>query len=141
MPKIEPVGENEIQEILGQSLFRLWQETVETIENLYDVGREWHTAGKAAKYELKFRKSGKTLVSMFPKESSIGVMIIFGKDERSKFEEKEWIFSEYVKATYHDAKTYRDGKWVMFNLPSDSLIKDLPEMLLIKRKTTKKERS
>lgn len=138
MPKIQPVSDSEIKEILSEALFQEWQNAISIIESRYDMDKEWHTGGKAAKYELKFRRGGKTLASLFPKEDAIGLMIIFGKQEREKFEEKEPVFSDYVKNEYHQAPTYHDGKWIMFSLPNEDLMKDLPEMLLIKRKPNKK---
>lgn len=41
-------------------------------------------------------------------------MIIFGKDERAKFESVRDTLSNAVRRQYDEAKTYRDGKWVMF---------------------------
>ena len=41
-------------------------------------------------------------------------MIIFGKDERIKFEDIRGTLSDAVCRQYDEAKTYRDGKWVMF---------------------------
>ena len=41
-----------------------------------------------------------------------GFMIIFGKDERVKFEEIRETLSDPVCRQYDEATTYRDGKWV-----------------------------
>ena len=41
-------------------------------------------------------------------------MIIFGKDERAKFEAIRGTLSDVVCRQYDEAKTYHDGKWVMF---------------------------
>lgn len=41
-------------------------------------------------------------------------MIIFGKDERTKFEDIRGTLSNAVCRQYDEAKTYHDGKWVMF---------------------------
>ena len=41
-------------------------------------------------------------------------MIIFGKDERTKFENIRGTLSNTVCKQFDEAKTYRDGKWVMF---------------------------
>ena len=44
----------------------------------------------------------------------MGFMIIFGKDERAKFEATRNNYSEQIQKIYDEAKTYHDGKWVMF---------------------------
>ena len=46
-------------------------------------------------------------------------MIIFGKDERAKFEEIRNTLSDFVCRQYDEAATYRDGKWVMLE-PTDT---------------------
>ena len=50
--------------------------------------------------------------------------------------EKE--LSSYVLETYYNAKTFHDGKWVMFNIIDNSIIEDLKKLLLVKRKPNKK---
>lgn len=139
MPKIAPPNDAEIKAVLNTELFPVWTYLIQQIEGHYDLDREWHTANKGQHYELKFRRGGKTLVSLFPhfpNENTIGVMVIFGKDEREKFEANDTL-SEETKAIYQAAKTFHDGKWVMFEAPSESLEKDLLTMLAIKRKPNK----
>lgn len=139
MPKIAPPNDAEIKAVLNTELFPVWTYLIQQIEGHYDLDREWHTANKGQHYELKFRRGGKTLVSLFPhfpSENTIGVMVIFGKDEREKFEANDTL-SEETKAIYQVAKTFHDGKWVMFEAPSESLEKDLLTMLAIKRKPNK----
>lgn len=65
-------------------------------------------------------------------------MIIFGKDERTKFEENREKYSEVIQKIYDEAKTYHDGKWVMFEPVDTSLFNDFIELLGIKRKPNRK---
>ena len=67
-----------------------------------------------------------------------GFMIIFGKDERVKFEEIRETLSDPVCRQYDEATTYRDGKWVMFE-PTDTYeFDDYMKLLAIKRKPNRK---
>jgi hypothetical protein len=134
MAKIEPISTAELKTIMPKAIFLVWEAVIEKIDNLYDMDKEWDTGGKAAKYCLRFRRSGKTLVTLFPKEDSIGLMVVYGKDERVKFESKYAEFSGKVVAEYESSQTYRDGKWIMFFLPDDSVMMDLPALLAVKHK-------
>jgi hypothetical protein len=134
MAKMEPVKDEELKSILTPDLFVLWTSVIAKIDAAYDMEKEWDKGGKAAKYVLRFRRGGKTLVSLFPNESTIGLMVIYGKDERGKFEEQQADFSSKVVSEYHNAKTYHDGKWIMFHLPDGDVLNDLPALLAIKRK-------
>ena len=61
-------------------------------------------------------------------------MIIFGKDERAKFEAIRGALSDVVCRQYDEAKTYRDGKWVMFEPTNTANFDDYMKLLTIKRK-------
>jgi hypothetical protein len=137
MAKMGPVKNEELKSILSPDLFALWTSTIAKIDAAYDMEKEWDKGGKAAKYVLRFRRGGKTLVSLFPKESAIGLMVVYGKDERAKFEAQQADFSSKVVSEYHDAKTYHDGKWIMFHLPDEDVSGDLIAILAIKRKPKK----
>ena len=65
-------------------------------------------------------------------------MIIFGKDERAKFEAERNDYSQQVQQIYDESKTYRDGKWVMFEPTDTSMFQDFIKLLSIKRKPNKK---
>lgn len=64
-------------------------------------------------------------------------MIIFGKDERIKFEKDLYTYADEIQAIYHNSTTYHDGKWMYFE-PSNSLIEDMGKLLGIKRKPNRK---
>ena len=65
-------------------------------------------------------------------------MIIFGKDERKKFEDIRDTLSNAVCRQYDEAKTYHDGKWVMFEPTSNDEFGDYIKLLAIKRKPNRK---
>jgi hypothetical protein len=65
-------------------------------------------------------------------------MIIFGKDERDKVYAVKENLSKRVRQVYDEAKTYHDGKWVMFEFEDSSIFEDLLKLLGIKRKPNRK---
>ena len=65
-------------------------------------------------------------------------MIIFGKAEREKFEAIRDTLSGDVCRQYDEAKTYRDGKWVMFEPSNMADFDDYMRLLAIKRKPNRK---
>ena len=125
-------------ELLGQSLFEVWKELCLVIDEKYEMERLWNTGGKNWNYEYKYRKGGKTLCCLYAKSNCIGFMIIFGKDERTKFENIRDTFSDVVCKQYDEAKTYHDGKWIMFEPTDTTLFNDFMRLLEIKRKPNKK---
>ena len=129
---------DEITALIGQPLYDVWQELCIMIDEKYEMERLWNNGGKAWTYEYKYRRGGKTLCALYAKENCIGLMIIFGKDERTKFEENRENYSEAIQKIYDEAKTYHDGKWVMFDPVDTSLFDDFIQLLDIKRKPNRK---
>ncbi len=128
-------------ELLGQSLADVWLELCAAIDEKYEMEQLWNTGGKDWTYEYKYRRGGKTLCCLYAKRNCIGFMIIFGKDERTKFEEIRHTLSDSVCRQYDEAKTYRDGKWVMFEPVNTDEFEDYMKLLAVKRKPNRKERS
>lgn len=122
-------------DLLGQPLFEVWQKLCAAIEEAYDMERVWNAGGK---YEYKYRRGGKTLCSLYAKSHCIGFMIIFGKAERTRFEDMRGTFSAAVCRRYDEAKTYHDGKWVMFEPTSTAEFDDYMKLLEVKRKPNRK---
>ena len=125
-------------ELLGQPLFEVWQELCSAIDAKYDMERLWSTGGKNWTYEYKYRRGGKTLCGLYAKKNRVGFMVIFGKGERAKFEEIRNTLSDSVCGQYDEAKTYRDGKWIMFEPTDTSEFDDYMKLLAIKRKPNRK---
>ena len=131
-------SQSTMTELLGQSLYEVWQALCSTIDEKYEMDRIWNNGGKNWIYEYKYRRGGKTLCSLYAKSNCIGFMIIFGKDERIKFEEIRDTLSNAVCRRYDEAKTYHDGKWAMFEPTNTAEFNDYMKLLTIKRKPNRK---
>ena len=136
MPVIAPMAD-ELSNLVGKPLYEAWNKLVALIDENYDMERLWNSGGKAWKYEYKYRRGGKTLCSLYARENRIGFMVIFGKDERTKFEADRVDYLEETRAVYDQAKTYHDGKWMMFEPKDTSMFNDFLKLLSIKRKPNK----
>ena len=131
-------SQSTMTDLLGQPLFEVWQKLCVVIDEKYEMERLWNAGGKNWIYEYKYRRGGKTLCSLYAKDNRIGFMIIFGKNEREKLEEIRDTLSDAVCRRYDEAKTYRDGKWVMFEPTDTSEFDDYMKLLAIKRKPNRK---
>lgn len=131
-------SQSTMTELLGQSLFEVWQSLCAAIEARYEMERVWNAGGKKWTYEYKYRRGGKTLCCLYARKNCVGFMVIFGKDERTKFEDMRHTLSDTVCKQYDEAETYRDGKWVMFKPMNTAEFPDYMKLLAIKRKPNRK---
>lgn len=128
--------EQELRAMIGDGAYIAWNAFCAEIDARYDMERLWNGGGKKWTYEYKYRRGGKTLCALYAAAGRFGLMIVFGRDEREKFETIRGTLSPETQEAYDAATTYHDGKWVMFSdrLPLD----DLRTLLSIKRKPNKK---
>ena len=131
-------SQSTMTELLGQSLFEVWQSLCAAIEARYEMERVWNASGKKWTYEYKYRRGGKTLCCLYARKNCVGFMVIFGKDERTKFEDMRHTLSDTVCKQYDEAETYHDGKWVMFKPTNTAEFPDYMKLLAIKRKPNRK---
>lgn len=124
--------------LLGEPLYEVWTILCALIEEKYDTDRLWNRGGKSWTYEYKYRRGGKTLCTLYARQNCIGFLIILGKKERSKFEENRQSYSKEVQKIYDSAKTYHDGKWIMFEPVDMSMFDDFIQLLGIKRRPNRK---
>ena len=54
-------SQSTLTELIGQSIFEVWQALCSAIDEKYDMERLWNTGGKNWTYEYKYRRGGKTL--------------------------------------------------------------------------------
>lgn len=131
-------SEEEIISLVGKPMYDIWLSLTESIDAKYEMERLWNSGGKMWKYEYKYRRGGKTLCALYARENCIGFMVVFGQEERAKFEACRDSYSKETQKVYDEAQTYRDGKWIMFEPKDTSLFDDFIKILSIKRKPNKK---
>lgn len=128
----------QIQELTGVECYAMYERLNHYILDSYNVNQQWEKGGKNWEICLRYSRGGKMLCTIYFRQEQIGVMVIFGKEERKKFEETESRFSEKVRDIYHRSTTYHDGKWMMFEVNNTELFDDIKMMLEIKKSPNRK---
>ena len=90
------------------------------------------------KDELKFRRGGKTVLTIYMREDRFDFLIIFGKAEREKFESQRDKFPQRIQEIYDNSKTYHDGKWMTVPVADMEMLEEVKELILIKKKPNRK---
>jgi hypothetical protein len=90
------------------------------------------------KDELKFRRGGKTILTIYIRDNRFDFLVIFGKMEREKFENQRSEFPEQIQEIYDTSKTYHDGKWMMIPVADIDMFEAVKQMILIKKKPNRK---
>lgn len=77
--KNEMPTEDELYSSLGSGAKDAWVQLMSFAEEHYDHVAEWNYGGKNYGWNVRYRKSGKTLFNMFPEKNGFTVLLVLGK--------------------------------------------------------------
>jgi len=130
---------SEIKERLGNASVA-WEKLTGRIRYLYEMDELWEEGNTTHKHHsnLRFRRGGKTLITLSVREGYFIASIVLGKEERDEFEEQRGKFGRLVCQEYDSVEVFHDGKWLGFDMKDGSLVEDVILLLEIKRKPNRK---
>lgn len=77
-------------------------------------------------WNIKFRKSGKTLCTIYPRESYITAMVVVGRKEKEAVEAMLWDCTPRMREIYRGAKEGNGQRWLMVDLEDvDGVYRDV----------------
>lgn len=120
---------------LGKQGGRVWKAISQYLSNNYEF--EPVRENDELESTIRYRRSGKTLITFYPKKDELTVLIIFGKKEVEKFESSKDEFSPEIVELFENTKQYHDGKWLHIKVPPFGDFEDIRNLLRIKRKPKK----
>jgi hypothetical protein len=130
-------SKEDIGNLIGSPAIEAWTDLIGFVESNYNLEPVWDNGGKYGVWEVKYRRSGKTLCAFYAKDGFFTVLIVFGKAEREKFELAQGDFSSEVVELYDNTHQYHDGKWLWVNVRDMRLVEDVKKLIMIKKKLKK----
>lgn len=90
----------------------------------------------ASKYgwTVRYRRSGKTLCSLFPEKGAFTVLIILGREEAEKAILMLDDFSDNLKQILMNTGQLHDGKWLGVRVLTSNDTDDVKKLIKIKKK-------
>lgn len=86
-------------------------------------------------WNLKFKKSGKTLCTIYPRESYFTVMLVIGRKEKESFETILPDCTPALREIYHNTKEGNGQRWLMVSLEDeDEMYLDVFRIIEIRAK-------
>ncbi len=110
-----------------------WLELRQYLESSYDFAPELVNYGKHG-WTIWYRKSGKTLCSLFPERGAFTVLVVLGRKEAEKALSMMDQFNAAVRKLLGDADQLHDGRWLWIRVLKQSDITSIKELLKLKRK-------
>ena len=111
---------------------KLWRELRTYISKHYDHEPVLSIGKKDYDWTIRYRRSGKTLVTLSPEENDFCVLVVLGKAEVEKV--KNATLNIFVKNVFVKAKQYHDGRWLFIRPRNNKDIESIKTLLNIKRR-------
>jgi len=123
--------EKTILELVGTQAV-LWSELRIYLSTHYDHVPMLSIGKKEYDWTIRYRKGGKTLVTLSPEKNGFCVLVVLGKEEVAKA--KLAALNPFLKNIFETAKQYHDGRWLWIRPRNEQDIKSIKVLLTVKRK-------
>ena len=132
-----PTESDIISFITDSKAIAAWKQLQEFLDTHYDMQKETLYYGDKYGWLVRYRKSGRTIVSLFPETHSFSFLIVYGQKEIDKFLVQEPAFLPSIVKVFQKTEKLHDGKWLWIRVTDSSSFEDLKKLIAIKRKPKK----
>jgi hypothetical protein len=138
LDKTHQPTEAEILETIGPTA--AWLDLRQYIETRYgDWAPELKFYAKQYGWTIRYRKSGKTLCSLFPELGAFSVLIVLGKKEVEKALAMADEFGANTRVILEGTEQLHDGRWLWIRVLNVDDAEDIKRLLRAKRKPQEQE--
>ncbi len=130
--EIEPT-EKDVVRHLGAKAAVLWSSLREYLSVHYEHIPELDFGGRNYGWSIRYRKSGKTLVTLYPERNAFTALVVLGKKEVGKTEGFQDKLSIRVRKLLQETDQLHDGRWLWIRPSSKADVESIKLLLSAKR--------
>ena len=127
--------EEEILNTIGETA--PWLGLRRYIQENYDFASELAFFAKTYGWTVRYRKSGKTLCSLFPEKGAFSALIVLGKKEAEQALSMVDEFGPNVRKVLTSTEQLHDGRWLWIRVLSAGDADDVKRLVNVKRRPRK----
>lgn len=112
---------DEIAELVNNASF---MQFCTEMKNLYKCNEkiEYSSCSWEKGWNIKFKKSGKTLCTIYPREHYFTVMVVVGQKEKARVEAILPMCTPEMQDIYNECKEGNGQRWLMINIEDEDRI-------------------
>jgi hypothetical protein len=129
--------DREIEDFIGEPAKGAWVKLRAFLRDNYDIAPEL-IFDKKHGWDIRYRKSGKTLITFTPEKGAVRILMVLGKGESEKALSMENELSPKIFKLIRNTNQLHDGRWLWIRLFQTEDADDIEKLLPIKRKPKKK---
>lgn len=101
---------------------------------------EYSSCSMEPGWNVKFKKSSKSLCTIYPKESYFTVMVVIGRKEKEPAEELLPDLSPHLQQIYHQTQEGNGQRWLMIDVEDrGKLYEDIFRLIDIRKGVSKRK--
>jgi hypothetical protein len=131
LDKKVPPSEAELETVLGAALAR-WQALVHYLLYHYDMPGELTYGGKKYGWCLWFRRSGKSLLTLYPQRDGLVAQVVLGRDQVEKALKLQ--LGAHVAQILDNTPQLHDGRWLFIPVETEEDVSDVKALLGCKKR-------
>jgi len=113
-----------------------WKELTDFLRDNYDINPEMLFDRKQG-WDVRYRKSGKTLVTLTPEKGAVRILMVLGREESAKALSMQKDLSPKMFKLIENTKQLHDGRWLWIRMFEARDAEDLKRLLPLKRRPRK----
>jgi len=121
--------DEQILELIGAKS-ELWSDLVGFMNDHYDSRKDFAFYGKNYGWAVRFRKSSKALLSLYPQNGGFTAQIVLSKSQANE------AFNQHlgprVKAILREAHEFPEGRWLFVPIRSKRDLRDIKRLVILK---------
>jgi hypothetical protein len=132
--KSAPPDSSTVRDWIGPGASKHWLELQSWIDGSYPgvFTPEWLYGGQKRGWSLRYKKT-KAFCTFLPEYRRFSAVVVLGRAEREKFEERRHVWRPQLVQLYDEAHTFPDGKFLTVAIASADDLRDVTELLAMKR--------
>lgn len=113
----------------------LWDRLIWHIEAEYRCKPilEYSKCSMQKGWNIKYKKAGRSLCTLYPMEGVFIVLVVIGEKERNEMEFMLPACTKYLQQLYQDTKTGMGQKWLMIQVSNEAILNDVRQCIAIRR--------
>ncbi len=111
-----------------------WGELRAHLESAYGVSPilEYSVCSGAPGWNLKYRKGGRALCTLYPAQGFFTCLVSIGSREAIEAELLLASCTEYLRSLYWGAKPFNGGRWLMIAVTSPEVLRDVQALIALR---------
>ncbi|MDA7027884.1 DUF3788 domain-containing protein [Bacillus sp. CLL-7-23] len=114
----------------------LWDECHRFIDNHYKISPklEYSKCSLQKGWNVKYKKSGKSLCTLYPMKGYFIVLVVIGTKEKHEADMIVQTCTPYIQELYKKTPSSHLGQWLMIEVKNRSVLEDVFQLIQIRVK-------